>query len=233
MQQTAHPAVAVITLLLLLLAGRVIICFLPPCCCCLLSSLLLVGEGMVQQLLPWDTLFLAGFAYSGYRTLGRWLKYTDDVAKRQSGARDTHIHRHAQRHTHATAAAATAQQLCGCSGCMLDGQGHVLEGARERRVLREARKQAYLSALKLDSSVLLSSCCCYPSPPCNPLHHPGPPCTPLHHLSCHPAPQMARTLRGSGSSWASQQPQGSGPSPTLVRAQTRVGSPTCGATLAA
>lgn len=40
---------------------------------------------MVQQLLPWDTLFLAGFAYSGYRTLGRWLKYTDDVAKAQSG----------------------------------------------------------------------------------------------------------------------------------------------------
>lgn len=43
-------------------------------------------SAMVQQLLPWDTLFLAGFAYSGYRTLGRWLKYTDDVAKSQSGA---------------------------------------------------------------------------------------------------------------------------------------------------
>jgi hypothetical protein len=41
---------------------------------------------MVQQVLPWDALFLAGFAYSGYRTLGRWLKYTDDVAKSQSGA---------------------------------------------------------------------------------------------------------------------------------------------------
>lgn len=40
---------------------------------------------MVQQVLPWDALFLAGFAYSGYRTLGRWLKYTDDVAKSQSG----------------------------------------------------------------------------------------------------------------------------------------------------
>lgn len=36
-------------------------------------------------MLPWDALFLAGFAYSGYRTLGRWLKYTDDVAKSQSG----------------------------------------------------------------------------------------------------------------------------------------------------
>lgn len=42
---------------------------------------------MVQQVLPWDALFLAGFAYSGYRTLGRWLKYTDDVAKSQSGER--------------------------------------------------------------------------------------------------------------------------------------------------
>lgn len=37
--------------------------------------------------LPWDSLFLAGFVYSGYRTLGRWLKYSDDNAKAQSGAR--------------------------------------------------------------------------------------------------------------------------------------------------
>lgn len=36
-------------------------------------------------LLPWDALFLAGFAYSGYRTVGRWFKYTDDTAKAQSG----------------------------------------------------------------------------------------------------------------------------------------------------
>lgn len=36
--------------------------------------------------LPWDSLFLAGFVYSGYRTLGRWLKYSDDNAKAQSGA---------------------------------------------------------------------------------------------------------------------------------------------------
>jgi hypothetical protein len=36
--------------------------------------------------LPWDALFAAGFAFSGYRTLGRWLQYTDDVAKSQSGA---------------------------------------------------------------------------------------------------------------------------------------------------
>jgi hypothetical protein len=43
---------------------------------------------MVAQVLPWDALFLAGFAYSGYRTLGRWLKYTDDVAKSQSGEID-------------------------------------------------------------------------------------------------------------------------------------------------
>jgi hypothetical protein len=40
----------------------------------------------MAQALPWDALFLAGFAYSGYRTLGRWLQYTDDVAKSQSGA---------------------------------------------------------------------------------------------------------------------------------------------------
>ncbi|KAF8056262.1 hypothetical protein HT031_006450 [Scenedesmus sp. PABB004] len=39
-----------------------------------------------MPLLPWDSLFLAGFAYSGYRTLGRWLKYTGDTAKAQSDA---------------------------------------------------------------------------------------------------------------------------------------------------
>lgn len=40
----------------------------------------------MAALLPWDALFLAGFAVSGYRTVGRWLKYTDDTAKAQSGA---------------------------------------------------------------------------------------------------------------------------------------------------
>jgi hypothetical protein len=39
----------------------------------------------MAALLPWDALFLAGFAFSGYRTVGRWLKYTDDTAKAQSG----------------------------------------------------------------------------------------------------------------------------------------------------
>jgi hypothetical protein len=49
----------------------------------------------MAALLPWDALFLAGFAVSGYRTVGRWLKYTDDTAKAQSGGQQqTAVVRH-------------------------------------------------------------------------------------------------------------------------------------------
>lgn len=37
--------------------------------------------------LPFDALFLGSFAYAGYRTLGRWLKFNDDNAKHKRGAR--------------------------------------------------------------------------------------------------------------------------------------------------
>lgn len=36
--------------------------------------------------LPYDVLFLGSFAYAGYRTLGRWLKFNDDSAKHNTGA---------------------------------------------------------------------------------------------------------------------------------------------------
>jgi hypothetical protein len=37
--------------------------------------------------LPYDALFLASFAYAGYRTLGRWFKFAEDDAKARDGAR--------------------------------------------------------------------------------------------------------------------------------------------------
>lgn len=34
-----------------------------------------------------DLAFLAGLGYSAYRTLGRWIQFTDETAKRLSGER--------------------------------------------------------------------------------------------------------------------------------------------------
>ncbi len=32
-----------------------------------------------------DAAFLGAFAYAGYRSVGRWLKFTDETAKRLDG----------------------------------------------------------------------------------------------------------------------------------------------------
>lgn len=36
--------------------------------------------------LPFDLIFAGSFAYAGYRTLGRWLKFNEDNAKHKGGA---------------------------------------------------------------------------------------------------------------------------------------------------
>jgi hypothetical protein len=70
--------------------------------------------GALASLLPWDALFAAGFAYSGYRTLGRWFKYTDDAAKAVTG-KDVTVH--ARQHSGSSLASARCRVYLSAVQC--------------------------------------------------------------------------------------------------------------------
>ncbi|WIA42711.1 hypothetical protein OEZ86_008660 [Tetradesmus obliquus] len=76
----------------------------------------------MAALLPWDALFLAGFAVSGYRTVGRWLKYTDDTAKAQSDG--AYMEGFKEFLAEAAAAGERAKPSPG-AGADASGQGHL------------------------------------------------------------------------------------------------------------
>uniref|UniRef100_A0A383W4Q6 UDP-N-acetylglucosamine diphosphorylase n=1 Tax=Tetradesmus obliquus TaxID=3088 RepID=A0A383W4Q6_TETOB len=76
----------------------------------------------MAALLPWDALFLAGFAASGYRTVGRWLKYTDDTAKAQSDG--AYMEGFKEFLAEAAAAGERAKPSPG-AGADASGQGHL------------------------------------------------------------------------------------------------------------
>eukprot|EP00879_Flechtneria_rotunda_P032131 GHRR01035288.1.p1 GENE.GHRR01035288.1~~GHRR01035288.1.p1 ORF type:complete len:219 (+),score=56.64 GHRR01035288.1:126-782(+) len=79
----------------------------------------------MASLLPWDTLFLAGFAYSGYRTVGRWFKYTTDTAKAQT---DAGYFEGFHEFLASQAASGDRSKAMPGAGAEASGQGHLWSG---------------------------------------------------------------------------------------------------------